>query len=81
MAPKSSTSSPNENHSLPLAIKSPKWLIFRLNIAIKRRVWKKYFDFYKTKTEFEKKSDEIQIATLMRLLGPDAIAVFEGFVM
>lgn len=44
--------------------------------------WKKWieqFDFYMLATERDKKSGKIQVATLLTLMGPDAMEVFRSF--
>lgn len=79
MANSDGSSTINVNTMVQLAINPPRSLLFGPNVVNNWKLWKKQFHFYVTVTNFTNNSPEVQVATFITLLGPDAIAVFEGF--
>lgn len=61
------------------SIRPPKPLVINSDVATNWKRWKQQWKFYVTATMLDKKSPEVQAATLMATIGEDAFTVFESF--
>lgn len=60
-------------------IRPPKPLTFTENMSANWKDWVQQFNWYATASQLSKKSAEVQAATFMAVIGPEAIQIFNNF--
>uniref|UniRef100_A0A1Y1JW88 Tick transposon n=1 Tax=Photinus pyralis TaxID=7054 RepID=A0A1Y1JW88_PHOPY len=60
-------------------IKPPKSLLINNDVAKNWKNWLQQFEWYETAVQLQEKTAEVQAATFMSTIGPDAIHIFNSF--
>lgn len=70
----------SDESSTPVnGIRPPKQLVFSNDMSTNWKNWIQQFEWYAIATQLNKKAKEVQAATFMTTIGPDAIQVFNNF--
>ena len=69
----------NMASSVDMTLKPPGNLTLTCDLSVGWQRWVEHFDCYMMAAERDKKAGEIQFATLLTLMGPEAMDVYHSF--